>query len=751
MNLTKIIKREILITSLTVIGIAIAFFGLTYAIYFTIDEKDIGTVSFGQLSFDMCMDESCSTGGTTYGTTLTGDVYPMNTTEGTSQTPYLFKVTNNATDVMYTKVYAAKEGASIDYTNVKLAAKVQGTSTYSYADLTQDASVLIDLQVPAGQTKIIEVYMWLDEEASNEVIGKTVTVFINAMGYYKPDDPNNLHTGDKFVANANTAILQGQTFDYTGNYQEFEAPVSGYYFIEAWGAQDGSNASSKGDYSSGYIYLSKGEKIYIYVGGTDGYNANSGGGLTDIRYFGNTTPTSSDLESTSQLGLNSRIMVSGGFISGSAGSNAITSSSNTTLTNNTLHYSDKYFLAGSIKSGIKEGNGQAKITYVGILQRTNNKLDGVRYIKDCINGNSVDSNNHWVEVQAIKDGTNIALSKTVSGDTTSQLVVDGIITSSSNASGGSGNKCVIVDLGNTYDLDEIAVWHPYDDGRVYNDNITYVSSDNSTWTEAINQVIPSELVDGKRVNAYIESKLIIKAGTDSTKGLPVVRIGSEEFYDITNAINYTNLINTNGNIYNYAADKTILLAKYNLYVGQTCTSSSSCTPISASASGYGLQSVDAKGYVDSSTPRVGVVPFSGSSTSNGYWYDTSTSTIKTQYGTNWTNNNIYDTTYNTAPNYSVVFLNNAGNANYSIAYYVEEYVNRLGMEASGRLLTYTEANAMTQTQRTNGARYWLGSASGSSGVRSVVDDGNYSSIDFGDASRRGVRPVIVVSTSDIGA
>ena len=38
MNLEKIIKREILITALTVIGIAVTFFGVTYAIYFTIDE-----------------------------------------------------------------------------------------------------------------------------------------------------------------------------------------------------------------------------------------------------------------------------------------------------------------------------------------------------------------------------------------------------------------------------------------------------------------------------------------------------------------------------------------------------------------------------------------------------------------------------------------------------------------------------------------------------------------------------------------
>ena len=253
-----------------------------------------------------------------------------------------------------------------------------------------------------------------------------------------------------------------------------------------------------------------------------------------------------------------------------------------------------------------------------------------------------------------------------------------------------------------------------------------------------------------------EPLTMTRNGTDSTTGLPVVRISdgediNEDFYDITNAINYTNLINTNGNIYNYASGKSILLAKYNLYVGQTCTSSSSCTPISTSASGYGLQSIDAKGYVDSSSPRVGVVPFSGSSTNNGYWYDTTTSTIKTQYGTSYNASNIYDTTYNTAPNYSVAFNNNAGNANYSIAYYVEEYVDRLGIEGTGRLLTYTEANAMTQVQRTNGAQYWLGSGYSNIDVWNVNTSIGLYYGTFYYTNYRGVRPVIVVSTSDIGA
>ena len=249
-----------------------------------------------------------------------------------------------------------------------------------------------------------------------------------------------------------------------------------------------------------------------------------------------------------------------------------------------------------------------------------------------------------------------------------------------------------------------------------------------------------------------EATEIRRNGTDATTGLPVVKIDNEEFYDITNAINYSSLISTNGNIYNYESGKSILLAKYSLYVGQNCTStsSSSCTSISTSASGYGLQSADAKGYTGT-YPSVAVVPFSGSSNGFGYWYDSANSTIYSKYGTSYNASNIYDTDYITAPNYSVAFYNNTGNANYSIAYYVEEYVDRLGIEGEGRLLTYTEVNAMTTAQRANGALFWLGSAGDTNRVWSVNTSGGLIRNYFNNTYYNGVRPVIIVSTSDIGA
>lgn len=115
------------------------------------------------------------------------------------------------------------------------------------------------------------------------------------------------------------------TYDYTGDFQTFVAPVSGNYKIELWGAQGGNgvvneNYGGKGAYTSGTLDLSNNKKIYVYIGGfpnsadINGYNGGtasnsdsrygSGGGATDIRLI------SGDWDNST--GLASRIMVAAG-------------------------------------------------------------------------------------------------------------------------------------------------------------------------------------------------------------------------------------------------------------------------------------------------------------------------------------------------------------------------------------------------------------------------------------------------------
>ena len=115
-------------------------------------------------------------------------------------------------------------------------------------------------------------------------------------------------------------------FDYTGDEQTFNAPISGTYKIELWGASGGNidkYIGGKGGYTKGEIKLEKDNKFYIYVGGagsdTDysgSYNGGgiisdgqitfgrNGGGATDIRLVNGSWDNFNSLKS--------RIMVAAG-------------------------------------------------------------------------------------------------------------------------------------------------------------------------------------------------------------------------------------------------------------------------------------------------------------------------------------------------------------------------------------------------------------------------------------------------------
>ena len=471
-----------------------------------------------------------------------------------------------------------------------------------------------------------------------------------------------------------------QDFTYTGSEQTYIVPADGYYKIEAWGAQGGNvvtYSGGKGAYTSGYIYLNKNEKLYVYVGShpedlqtAGGYNGggsitsgqqgygNGGGGATDIRLTGG--------EWDNDTGLNSRIMVAAGggsgnkrgegygegaggaggtiyggngysfnatngygygksqggtqtsggiysfttenggtyvsgsfgkgggtetvtielsqsgggggyyggshcghggaaggssFISGYSGVNAITSASNRTPTNNTLHYSEKYFIDSNMEEDTNEGNGKAKITYISKEkpERKNKKLNGVRYIQDCTNGNSINIGSHWVELQAIYQGKNVAKGKTITavsnvgtsyGTGTITSIVDGDIDSSQYSEFGESRQCITVDLGQTYDLDEITTWHYWIDKRTYYKHTTFVSQDNANWIN-ITQPTIEESNNGDRISAYeeeteVSAYVIVNLLPDSSFELNQYNLSTSTKANLTEGISISTDFARNG-------------------------------------------------------------------------------------------------------------------------------------------------------------------------------------------------------------
>lgn len=193
----------------------------------------------------------------------------------------------------------------------------------------------------------------------------------NKLEYISRDIITKLN--DKYDFN----IARSWSFDYTGDYQVFTVPTDGYYNVELWGAQGGSMTDNSktynggaGAYTKGTIYLTRGENIYIYVGGRGsnnvsltscekdgelgGYNGggtlldgqciygSSGGGATDIRL---NSGTWDDFN-----GLKSRIMVA----AGGGGANFR-------------------------NQGYGEGNGGAGGAYVGESGVSTNHTNGVGY------------------------------------------------------------------------------------------------------------------------------------------------------------------------------------------------------------------------------------------------------------------------------------------------------------------------------------------------------------------------------------
>ncbi len=244
---------------------------------------------------------------------------------------------------------------------------------------------------------------------------------------------------------------------------------------------------------------------YAFGLGASGIAGTTNGGAGGGYYGGNSTTSEYYVGGSSS------------FISGYAGVNAITSSTNRTHINNTLHYSGKYFIDAKMKEVVNEGNGKVKISYLGKTspERVNTALDNVRYIKECMNQNSVNAYNIMVEFQAIYEGRNVAKGLTPvlyssSGTSIAEnsshpysYITDGDITTSNYSYGTTynGEQCFVIDLQSEYDLDEVASWGYWGDSRVNYSNVIYVSSDNQTWEEIINNGA-KESSNGKRVNAY---------------------------------------------------------------------------------------------------------------------------------------------------------------------------------------------------------------------------------------------------------
>lgn len=166
---------------------------------------------------------------------------------------------------------------------------------------------------------------------------------------------------------------------------------------------------------------------------------------------------------------------------------------------------------------------------------------GYRYIRHWMNGNTSNAPNYFNEIEAYVGATNVCAGKTVTSSTGTF-----VIGSASNITDGdyttfgipaySGENYVTVDLGQTYPIESVKVWHYYLDNRIFFSIKVQVSIDGTDWVtiyqggdrpyipigttmsmdKAYNVVTNLTTPDGDKLN-YISSDLEVFRDVDNAK------------------------------------------------------------------------------------------------------------------------------------------------------------------------------------------------------------------------------------------
>ena len=277
------------------------------------------------------------------------------------------------------------------------------------------------------------------------------------------DDVNNYEEALNITYSAKSASELEQ-----GEFYKYVVKVKGYYNL--------SIRSVGGKNVNANIYLKEGEKIYLKVGSSTFNN-----GKTDIYLNGTDT---SNLVMT--------IQKNGKY---------------------TIKNPDVRLFLDVNYEATEEADASATVLYNN-NKRKNSDLNRVRYIKECLYSNSANDINEWSEIMAIRNGENRALStsiKDISVVDAAKLILDGNINTRTNSLIEPENDtCITVDLGRTFDLDAIYVWHNYSDNRIYYERRLYVSTDDIDYVEIDNNE-EVETEQGIKVSAFDTPK-VVKVG-----------------------------------------------------------------------------------------------------------------------------------------------------------------------------------------------------------------------------------------------
>ena len=206
--LTKMGKRQLMLTLLSIFGVTMLSIGSTFAI-FTVSSKsaEYNVIKTGTLNINFAADASSTVG--------LNNALPMSDTNGLAQSGTTFTITNTGslpanysvslkddTDMVTQDNCSAKQLAK---TNIKYS--LDG-STASLLSTVIDSELISD-NLKAGESKTFTLKLWIKEDATNEVLNKhyhgKIVVDASQEGIPTPSG------ADPLVAKANSEDLDYNT------------------------------------------------------------------------------------------------------------------------------------------------------------------------------------------------------------------------------------------------------------------------------------------------------------------------------------------------------------------------------------------------------------------------------------------------------------------------------------------------------------------------------------------------------------
>ncbi len=217
MYIDKIIKREFVALIVSIIAIIIVVIGISYALFFSIDEGEEDTINIGDLQIKFCSDNDCNLPyeniGQVIGTkkvdniSVPKKIYPyLNAYEALKTTPYIFNIKNTGNLDSYITIKLVEDKDFIlneNYSNFvsildlysnHLTVAIgdcsndierEDVKVYKYSDL-DNYIIKSNEYLKPNESKTYCLWTWLDESTPNDAQNTYFVANLDFEAEYKP-------------------------------------------------------------------------------------------------------------------------------------------------------------------------------------------------------------------------------------------------------------------------------------------------------------------------------------------------------------------------------------------------------------------------------------------------------------------------------------------------------------------------------------------------------------------------------------